>query len=223
MRFCDKCKVNIADEINHCPLCGRDISNDNKIEEEMFKCYPNNKIWVDKRNFYLNLLFVIAIIGTVICIGIDLFFNKKFVFSWYVITGVILLIIDVILPLKKRWSFSAVSTIVALSICAYIIFIELFTKTFGWGLIYVIPFFLLFMCINSFSIILSRNYRSLDFFVPLIIFTILSVALFVYNYIFGHVIWPSLVVFITSIVFTILIIIFRFKKVKQQIEKNFFV
>lgn len=224
MKHCDKCDVQIADNINHCPLCGRDISGHEPVLEETFECYPNNKIWVDKRNFSINLLLVLVLIGTAICIGLDLFFNKNLTFSWYVITGVLIFVVDIILPLKKRWCFSAVSTIVAISICAYILFIELYTQTFGWGLIFVIPFFLLFMCLYSTSIILARNYyKGFDFFVPLIIFTCMSIAVFIFNLVSGYTLWPSLVVFLTSIVCTILIVIFRFKKVKQQIEKNFFV
>ena len=46
----------IADNINHCPLCGRDISGHEPVLEETFECYPNNKIWVDKRNFSISSL-----------------------------------------------------------------------------------------------------------------------------------------------------------------------
>ena len=64
MRHCDKCDVDVLDDISNCPLCGRDISNGTDVSQT-FLCYPNNKQWVDKRNLIVNILFCFVIIGTV--------------------------------------------------------------------------------------------------------------------------------------------------------------
>jgi hypothetical protein len=224
MKHCDKCDVDIADNIKYCPLCGRNIDDNLKDDEQSFLSYPNNKIWINKRKFAINLLIVIAIIGTVITTGVDLFFNHTLSYSWYVITGFVLFMMCIALPIKKRWCFSAVSTVVGVSVCFYILFIELYTQTFGWGLIYAIPFFLLFMCLNCVSIIFSRNYyKGFEFVVPLIIFTILSIVLFIVNSVLGFTIWPSLVVFATSLASLAFVLIFRFKQVKKELERSFFV
>lgn len=223
MRHCDKCNVDIVDEITNCPLCGRDVSNGEEITKN-FTCYPSNKIWIDKRNTLTNWLLLIVIIGTIISGIIELLIFKRYHYNFYVLTGAILALFDVILPIKHRWSFSALSIVVSISICAYILFLELFTNSFGWGVYYAIPLFLLFTTLYSLTIILIRNYyRGFEFVISLLVFAILSTVLFIFNYISKGVVWPSLVAFLTSVTCFVVFLIFRFKKVKQTLEKSFFI
>lgn len=222
MRHCDKCEVDIADDITNCPLCGRDVSN-NQSETKLL-CYPNNKVWKHKRNFVMNFLLWIVIIGTVLTISVELIIFHKLHFSYYVLTGAILAIFDIILPIKKRWCFSAVNAVVGVSICLYLIFLELFTHTFGWGLNYAEPFFILFMSLYSTIIIFARNYyKGFEFIVPLIIFLIISTIVFIVNISMHFVLWPSLVAFLTSITCFVFVLIFKFKRVKQELQKSFFI
>ena len=222
MLHCDKCNVDIADDINNCPLCGRDLEN--KSETESFKCYPDNKIWISKRNLLVKSLFWFTIIGVIISVFLELLFFNRLWYNWYVITGEALFLINVVAPLKFRWSFSAISLIVSITICLYVLFLELFTNSFGWGLNYAIPMFLLFCTLYTTMIIVTRNYyQGYDFVVCLLVLAILSVALFLYNILSGGIVWPALVAFLTSVTCFISFLIFRFKKVKGQIEKKFFI
>ncbi|MBR4124542.1 MAG: hypothetical protein IKR12_03115 [Clostridia bacterium] len=223
MKHCDKCDVSIIDDISNCPLCGRDIS-DNQQVSQTFLCYPNNKTRNDKRNMAMNWLFWIVVVGTIISGIVELLIFKHYRYNFYVLTGAFLAIINIILPIKYRWSFSAISIVASLTLCAYILFLELFTHSFGWGVYYVIPLFLLFMTLYSLTIILIRNYyKRFEFVISLIIFSVLSLVLFLYNYLSKGIIWPSLVAFLTSVTCFIFLLIFRFKKVKQALEKSFFI
>ena len=221
MKHCDKCDTHIADNINNCPLCGKNLAQN---QEQSFCCYPDNKIWHDKRNLFINILLFIALIGTVLCCAIDLFFNHTLTYSIYTISGCALFVLDIYFPIKKHWSFSTVSTIVGISIGVYVLFIELYTNTFGWGVNYVIPFFILFMSCYSTIIIFIRNYyKGFEFVLPLIIFTVLATITFAVSYILNLVIWPSFSVFLASVTLLIIVLVFKHKKVKQELEKSFFV
>ena len=222
MKHCDKCDVDIVDNINNCPLCGRDVSNTS--EEQSFVCYPDNKVWVSKRNFVINFLFWAAMIGMAISVFIELIIFHRIQYNWYVITGVALFVLDVLMPTKLRWSFSGISLFISISICLYILFLELFTNSFGWGVYYVIPLFILFMSLYSTLIILIRNYyKGYEFIVCLLTHAILGLALFLYNILSGGIMWPSLAAFATATTCFITFLIFRFKKVKNQFEKRFFI
>ena len=222
MLHCDKCKVDIADNINNCPLCGRDL--DNKAETQSFVCYPDNKIWINKRNLLVKILFWVSIIGTGISIFLELLLFHKLWYNWYVITGEVLFLIDFVAPLKFKWSYSAITLIVSITISLYILFLELFTHSFGWGLNYAIPLFLLFSTLYTTSTIITRNYyKGYDFVVCLMVLAILCTALFIYNILTTAVFWPALVAFLTSVTCFVGFLIFRFKKVKAQIEKKFFI
>lgn len=223
MRHCDKCNINIADDIPNCPLCGRDISvgDDNSSK---LSCYPNNKVWENKRNFLMTILFYAVIVSVVVTMAVELIISHRLSYSYYVLTGAILAIFDIILPIKKRWSFSSVSTVVSISICLYLLFLELFTHTFGWGLNYAIPFFILFMSLYStITIFLRDYYKRFEFVVQLLLFVIISIAVFIVNLCMKFVLWPSLVAFLTSITCFAFVLIFRFKRVKQELKKSFFI
>ena len=224
MKHCDRCDVDIADNIKNCPLCGRDISAESDDELESFVCYPDNKIWFSKRNTVLNTSFLIILIGVIVSIVTELIIFHRFSYNWYVLTGAMMFALNILMPLKFRWSFSNVSIVSGLSICAYILFLELFTGTFGWGVYYVIPFFVLFMTLYCTIIMAIRNYyKGMEFVICLMIFAILAVALFVYNSIAKVVVWPSLVAFLASITCFVCFLIFKFKKVKQALTKSFFI
>ena len=222
MRHCDKCGVDIMDDVNNCPLCGRDISTENKVES--FLCYPDNKVWQSKRNTLISLMFWASIIGMLISIFVEWLIFKHISYNWYVITGVAMFILTVVLPLKFRWSFSFVCLFVGICLCAYILFLELFTNSFGWGLFIAIPFFIMFMSLYSTFVMVLRNYyKGYDFVICLLTFAALSIAVFLYNILSGGLMWPSLVSFLTSVTCFIFILIFRFKSVKKQFEKKFFI
>ena len=223
MRHCDKCDVDIVDEINNCPLCGRDVSNGSEVMTQSFKCYPDNKVWISKRNATINVTFWLTMIFMVISIFVELLLFKRIHYNWYVVTGVALFVIDFIMPMKFRWSFFAVAIVGVISICAYIIFLELFTNSFGWGLHYAIPMFILFATLYSTSIILSRNYQKYEFVICLLNFAILSLGVFLFNLFTKAVIWPSLVAFLTSTTCFTGFLMFRFRHVKNELEKSFFI
>ena len=223
MRYCDKCDVNVADEIKNCPLCGRDISVDGQTEEK-FVCYPDNKIWNSKRNAVIHFLFLFATICTVVSIIVEALIFHRFQYNWYVVTGFAIFTLDVIMPIKFRWSFSNVSWLVGVSICLYVLFLELFIGSSGWGHNYVIPLFILFMSLYSTFIMTLRNYyQGMEFVICLIIFAGLGTAIFIFNYVSKNVIWPSLVAFLVSVVCLIFFVIFKHKKVKQALKKSFFI
>ena len=223
MAHCDKCNVEIRDPINNCPLCGRNVTAE-KIEHESFVCYPDNKVWVSKRNSILNGFFWFSVIGTLISIFLELLLFKRFWYNCYVVTGEALFLLCVFMPIKFRWSFSNTSIVVGLSICTYLLFLELFTNSFGWGVYYAIPLFILFMSLYSTFIIMLRNYyKGFEFIMCLLVFALCSVAVFTFNVLSGGVLWPSLVAFLTSITCFVSFLFFRFKKVKNQFEKSFFI
>lgn len=222
MRHCSKCDVKVADNINNCPLCGRDLAE--PTQEQSFVGYPNDKKWYDKRKLVLNIFLVAVLIGTALCLAVDLFVNQNVTFTWYTISGCMFFILDIYFPIKKQWSFNTISTIFGISCVLYILFIELYTNTFGWGVNYAIPFFILFMSLYSTIIIFTRNYyKGFEFVLPLIIFTIMATVLFIVCYCLKFTIWPSFSVFLASLTMLIIVIIFKHKQVKQELGKSFFV
>ena len=85
MKHCSKCDIHIADDINNCPLCGRDLAEPSQTQS--FTSYPNNKTWYDKRKMALNILLFVVLIGTAICLAVDLFVNRAITYTWYTISG----------------------------------------------------------------------------------------------------------------------------------------
>ena len=222
MLHCNNCKIDIADNLQKCPVCEKKLKNN--LKKQQFVCYPDNRAWIDKRNNVLKSLAYILTFFSFLCIIVDIIVNKHLSFSFYVLASYVIVMLDIIFPLKKYWSFSSTSTVVGISLSCYVLLVEWFTNSFGWGLNYVVPLFLMFMSIYSSSIIFSRNYyKGFEFALPLIIFNVLALVLFVVSLLLNVILWPSLMCFLTSIILLICVLIFRTKKVRQELEKSFFV
>lgn len=220
--FCDKCSISLDENLTHCPLCGRCV-DEKPNRTASFKNYPTNEKWTNKRNMALSLTFWLIVISCVLAISSELILLRQFWWSWYVITSSILAIICIYLPIKQRWSYASTSAIVTIFVSAYILFLELFTNSFGWGLCYTIPMFILFMSVNSLTTMIVRKNNRLEFLLPLFICALISTAIFIFIFVKGYTIWPALTTFFTTWTLFVLLMIIRFKRVKKEFQKNFYV
>ena len=78
-------------------------------------------------------------------------------------------------------------------------------------------------CYSTIIVFIRNYYKVFEFVLPLIIFTSLSVVTFVVSYFLNLVIWPSFSTFLASLTLLISVLIFKHKKVKQELGKSFFV
>ena len=217
--FCENCKVNIIDEKSNCVLCGKSIS---KKQQSKNKFYPKYSPVVEKREPVVNVLEKLALLGLLICVVVDLFITKTISWSLYVFVGVLLATVLILRAIKKKNTIAQLLTRLTFWLSLFIIFIELYTNSWGWGLTYAIPFMWLGFSVFAGIMTLSKGYVDFQMFKPIILIAILSTISLIVLLCIGHgILWPSLIAVLVTVSEIALMFMFRFKRSVRSLKKDF--
>lgn len=218
-KLCENCNIFIEDNKPNCPLCGKCI--DEKAEKKN-NYYPQYSTIIDKREPIIKILEKLLLLALIICVVVDLFFSKTLFWSLYVFIGMVLLYMLVLRPIKKRYSTAQMLSALAFWLTGFIIFLELYTNTWGWGVLYAIPCTWLGLSIISGLLTMIKGYVNFEMFKPLFMLTFLSIVALILLLCFNCVIiWPTLVAFLVSSSVIVLMFMFRFKRSLRSLKKDF--
>ncbi len=219
MKHCDFCGVEIEDSKMNCALCGKCINSDAENKNSIFPNYP---ILTDKREPVIKILEKLSLLALLLSFAVDLFCTRSITWSLYVFVGLFLDWVLVLRPIKKQFSFAQILTLLSFYLTAFLIFLELYTHTWGWGVMYAIPFMLLGFSVLAGIMTLARGYVDFDMFKPMIMIAFLScIALILLLCFDCPTVWPTLVTFLFSVSEIILMFMFRFKRSVRSLKKNF--
>ena len=219
MNHCDKCKVDVENGIHHCPLCGRSIDDTPKALKATR--YPDYAEFYKHRLHLTTLLAKILIVLSLACVVIDLIFTFGQFWSTYVVAGAFLVLVGVLLPIRYRMSLSMQVKFQIFGLAVVIVILEIFTKTFGWGVGYVLPFVLGLYSIITLVMLFVKGYINFDFFLPMCFIAFCSILLYVLNkFVFHLVLWPVLIPLIISCVSIAMLFVFRFNRTLKCIKKH---
>lgn len=218
MNRCDRCNVEVVAS-KFCPLCGRCVSDENTFS----KVYPDATPEKQSAKYALRIVFGVLLLINFLAVALELIITKKFFYSWHIIVPSVLLYISVYFPIKKQWSLTGVFNISLFTVCGYIIFLELFTNTFGWGVYYVVPFVLLAASILSWVCMSILKFIKVDVQLPLITSSILALVNFLVVYLTKGVYWPSTVSMLTGFALVFILFVVKSRRAKKNLQKNFHV
>lgn len=216
---CPNCKVNVDKNHNHCPLCGKHI-NSEAVEEQNRK-FPIYKPKLDKREPITSIFIKLILLSIIVCIGVDLFITANITFSLYVLVGGIYTILVVLLPIFKKYSLAKVFTSLVIYTAGVMLFCELITHSWGWGVCYAIPGFWILMSIISGIFMLAFGYVNFEMFRPMLFISILSTISLIFLMCYSQVYWLMLVSTFVSWVEIALMFMFRFKRSIRTLGKDF--
>ena len=217
--ICPNCGVTVDKTLNHCPLCGKHISA--HTVEESQRVYPVYKPRLDKREPLTSIFIKLLLLSIVVCMGIDLILNATITFSLYVLIGSLYAILVILLPILKKYSLAKIFTSLAYYTAGVIIFCELITHTWGWGVCYTIPGFWILMAIISGIFMLAFGYVNFGMFRPMLSIAIMSTIALVLLMCFGQVYWLMLASTFLSWIEIALMFMFRFKRSIRTLGKDF--
>jgi len=217
--ICPNCKVRVDNGANHCPLCGKHISSEPIPDSE--RTFPIYKPKLDKREPLTSVFIKLILLGIVVCMGIDLFLTASISFSLYVLVGGLYTVLVVLLPILKKYSLAQVCTSLVYYTAGVIIFCELITATWGWGVCYALPGFWIVMAIISAIFMLAFGYVNFEMFRPMLSIAILSTIALIFLMCFSQVYWLMLVSAFLSWIEIALMFMFRFKRSIRTIKKDF--
>lgn len=219
MNFCDNCKVRVKKGSN-CPLCGKSVCEEgDEVFEKSFPKYA--VVSMDRVEPVCSILTKLLIWMVIISFALELFVLKTVNISLYVLVGAIYIFFVVLQNIKKRNSFANIMTSVAFFTPLLILFIELKTASFGWGMCYVAPFLWLAVCVFGVVVMLIRNWIDFEMFKPMILIAVLSTILIIVLMCLDAVSWPTLVIFLTSWSLILFMFMFRFRRTVRSLQKDF--
>lgn len=219
METCENCGVEIMDKKSNCPLCGK-ATNKSASNKNLY--YPEYAPLTDRREPIASVLQKLSILALLICIIVDLFVTKTLGWSLYVLAGVMLCVAVVTRAILKKDGIAAILSRLSFWIAGFLVFIELYTGTWGWGVQYAIPGLWGAICVTFGLIILIQGYVNFEMFKPLILILLLSLTSFLLLFFLKcDILWPTLVALLLAASEFILMFMFRFRRSVRSLKRDF--
>ena len=218
--YCSKCNVELETSISHCPLCGKCI-NEELVGKEIFhENFPSDHKFQKEKKEALKATALVLVLANFITVFLELLLEGNISFSLNLMVASTFAYFGMIVPIKNNWSLVNYHSIFYIMFSLYIVFLENYTNSFGWGISYVIPLFALAFSIYNFGMVLSDIKNRSEYILPMFILTIIAIISFAFNYFAALTLWPSLVAFLAVISFVSVSFVFRSAKTLKSLAKK---
>jgi len=158
MSKCLKCKVEVLDETEICPLCRSVLEQ----TEELENMYPDARFKTRKLLFVSRLYLFCAVVAELVLLGVD--FKVQTEFRWSVVIGLGLLYIYLVLRFAGigEWGHKSKTLVFVLFAVLTAVGIDFATGYRGWSVDYVLSsgILLVDVCIIVMMICNHRNWQS---------------------------------------------------------------
>ncbi len=225
MLFCKRCNIYVEDDRSHCPICGKCVCEENIKKPRKHEYYPDNHKWQRARLNFAALISIILAAANIIWLFIELIIWHKLDLTLFFLTGSAIFFIVFVLPLIHKQAFTTNSVISAIAICAFLFFLETYTRTIGWGLGIVMPLALAADSLAMWVIMISRGYYKRSTMFPCLFIAILSTGVFLLNWLTSYTpllgMWPSVVSISVSWGLVVLLFGIRYRKIVKGMKKDF--
>ena len=219
MGFCDNCKIENEQGKSNCPLCGKCV-DDNAEKKNNF--YPQYNLVHDRRVPVVKVLERLLLLGVALCLVVNLLFEKTVSWSLYVTIGAFLAWVLIIRPIKKIYSPAQILTSQVFWLTGFMLFLELYTQTWGWGVMYAIPCMWIGYGVVAGIMSIVSGYVNFEMFKPMFMILFLSVISLILLLCFDcPVMWPTVVAFLLSVSEIVFMFMFRFKMSLRSLKKDF--
>lgn len=218
MLTCERCKVHVAGAPQLCPLCQGPLSG---VPEEEGCVFPLVAPSPHFRRIFIRLAAFLTLVAAAICVTINLFFPQRGWWSLFVLAGLGSLWLSFAFVIKKRgnlpknilWQVGLISLLAVVW--------DLCTGFLGWSLDYVLP--VLYTCSMLGMAVVARIMRLhiQDYIIYLVIDSIFGVMPLIF-FLCGllHVVYPSIVCLITSIVSLSALFLFEGRALRAELYRR---
>ena len=164
MKYCEKCKVYVPSDREHCPLCQSILT-----EEDASRSYPgyDDEIFpylptiYHRHNLLIRLSLFLSIAVCVICLTLNLLIWPQRWWSLFVLAGVGAGWATVAQAIRKRSSFCKHVLYQVVTVGIVVVLFDLMTGFGHWSFNYVIPALCVFAMVVI-AIIAAMGHRSIS-------------------------------------------------------------
>ncbi|MCH3972455.1 MAG: DUF6320 domain-containing protein [Oscillospiraceae bacterium] len=219
MKYCEKCGISVRGEREHCPLCNAVLHGE--AEPGGFPKLPNVR---REHRLWLSILALSSVAACIVCLLLNFLFRSRGLWSLFVLGGVACMWMTLGLALYKERNIPKTMVWEVFLIAVLCVLWDYFTGWRGWSINYVLPIVsmgvmvvLVFTCrlfhVAAGSLIVYLMVDALMGVVQLVLLLTgcITVPL------------PSLLCVGVSAVMLAAMLIFRGKKVSEELSRRFHV
>ncbi len=173
MLRCNNCKVDVAGQKRHCPLCQGDLSGVSEINTEVFpKIIPPPK----PNPILVKTISFAAIVISVLSVMINYITSTEVMWCWFVVAGAICAWVTAMVTVRKRRNVLKCIAREELIVIPIAIFWDILTGWQKWSLTYVYPSVCVAVFISMFVLASVLKYPPSDYIVYLVFNSILGIV-----------------------------------------------
>lgn len=227
--YCDDCKVYVANDLKHCPLCGKFVRKSEQDKpQKSGSSYPDYDFSYIYKEKHIRILEDLLLLAALICVATNIVFWTSPLWFPYAVSSIIAFYYVFLHPFKNDENYLKSISITVITIAIFLIFLDLYISVtaapnFGWSISYVAPLVLCFGSILCGIIGLFSKKVDIHCIWGLFTLLIISVLFFIMKLIWfsKFATWPSFMYLATTVGMFVLILIFKFKKFKREMNKSF--
>jgi len=223
MKHCDFCKIDIEDKKIHCPLCGKCL-DDEKAKSGIVNhsaIYPDYQYKSNKKNLICKIITRSLLVLTLLSIIVDLLLNYTISFSLIVVIGYVYAYLVILKPIRRNMPIENFTIQFSLFTPLLLLFIELYTKTYGWGINITVPSLFIGISLFCFIFLISTHFKNFDMLKPIIICLALDALLLILLFIFAQPTLMTIISFLFNLGLVLFLLIFKFRTATKSITKEF--
>lgn len=219
MKYCDKCKISIANGDVYCPLCDGLLKETEK-EKEMVFPYVDNVY--KKYSKFFKILYFLCASASIISVLVNIFLVDHSYFSLFVVAGILclLLLLRVTIDNRKNMPKTILLHVFLLSVLS--LFWDFITGFKGWSITYAIPIICVVGSVDMAIVVTVMNIYITEYLIYFMVVVILGlVPLFFLFFSLVSTKIPSLIcIFLNSIVLLFMFILQK-EVVFTEIKRRF--
>ncbi len=219
MKYCEKCKVSVANPKQRCPLCQGVLRDGDGTERETFPSIPTI---YRQYSLYFRILILVSVAAGLIAVTVNLLLPESGIWSLFVLGGLgcVWLPLYTIMRKKSNISKNILWQVVVLS--GLLVFWDVFIGWYRWSVNFAIPGLCISAMLGLSIVGRVRRLRPEDYMVYLlidVIFGLVPLLLWVTGVAtFGWVCLGSMVV---SVLGLTTVLLFSKASVWQELKKRF--
>lgn len=218
MRYCGNCKVNVLDHTHICPLCQSPLLKETSPFSPTFPMIPT---LYQEHHIFFRILMMVSVIVGLSSVVVNFFLSQHGMWSLIVIAAIICIWVSLITALRTRHNITRDLFYESLLLSVFVILWDLATGWRGWSLGFVIPITFSAFIIASHILSLVLKMKNEDYLFYMVItafFGIIPIILFCCGLLITP--YPSLLCVLISIVSFTILLFFKGKAIKGELERR---
>lgn len=218
MNYCEKCRVHVEGNRAACPLCQGGLSRYDGNDRESFPYIPN---MLHGSGLFFRILMLISVIGTAVCVLVNLMVPQYGWWSAFVLLGLVCLWVSIAVAVKKRRNIAKNLLYQVVVVSVLCLLWDWLTGWHGWALDYVIPI----TCGAALLVLFVVTKVMKRYIEDHVVYLLLGALFGIVPIIFLltgtiRVILPSLICIAVSVTFTAVLILFENDSLKKELRRR---